>query len=88
MVSVKILQEPDVSGIQPYLTSVQIAQKSALIGEMKLQTPRIKRLVFIALSLLFPIDTVFAVPQQRVTDMGKVRANLVGAAGDQLDFKK
>ena len=53
-------------------------------GKAEPQLVRIQRLEPESGALVIPVETVFGVPQQGMSHMCQVGADLVGAAGEQL----
>ena len=75
-------------GVEIEVSAVEISERACSRLKMVGQRISVWRLaVFIVGTVQF-VRTVFAVPEQRAADGCHVRANLVGASGEQLAFNQ
>ena len=77
----KILYEPDLVLGQAEFLTVQIRKDLSLAAKIKAQAVGVQGLVFIAPFPVLFVDAVFAVTDQRMTDMRKMRSYLMSFSG-------
>ena len=68
--------------------ALEIAEQ--LVRRLKIERQRVgaQRLMYVAEPAVFAVDRVFPVAEQGMPCGGELRANLVRAPGDTLDFQE
>ena len=68
--------------------SVKIGKHSRIGTEGKAKPIGAQRLILVSLSAVIAIDAVFSIPEQGVTEEGKMRADLMRSSCQQLNLEQ